>query len=628
VSDGDVQHAVAADVLDHLEEGPVSAGMDYYRAVFDALKEGLCVVEMISGDDEPADYRFVEVNAAFEAATGLRDVAGATFRELMPRVSILAPESYARIARTGTPERFVADSEAPEGPQRFDVYAFRLGDDDSRRVAVHFTDVTQRALTEDELLHRSEQFSSLVAQAPIGVFLVDGAFRLVHVNPVAEAVFGDIPNLLHRDFEEVMRLVWREGSVEDVILAFRRTLASGASNAQADLAAMPSARGEGGYYDWRIDRLLLPDGQYGVVCYFSDVSSQVEARTALAASDGHYRAVFEEMDQGFCVVQVRFDEADQPLGFQYVETNGVFARQTGMSEALGRTSAELEPDAHAFWLELYATIARTGVSKRFLDYVEAAGRWFDVSAMRIGEPHERKVAILSHDVTERKQAEEALQQILLQLRHRSHHDHLTGLPNRLLFEERLQLSVAEAARYRRRLAVLFLDLDGFKEINDRHGHACGDVVLKTIAKRLQDALRTSDTLARMHGDEFVVLLPDIGDHGGVASLAGTLLAEVIRPIDLEDAAMSVTASIGVSLYPRNARHPRGLLHTADAAMYQAKAAGRNTVRFFGSLVPAALADERVGSGAASGAANGAAYGAAKRRCRRQLEPEPPAGVTA
>jgi diguanylate cyclase (GGDEF)-like protein len=613
VSESDVQHAVAADVLDHLDESPASPTTDYYRAVFDALKEGLCVLEMISGDDEPADYRFVEVNTAFETATGLRNVMGTTYRELMPQVSVLAPESYARIARTGTPERFVADSEALGGPQRFDVYAFRLGDDDSRRVAVHFTDVTERPLTDDELVHRSEQFSSLIAQAPIGVFLVDGAFRLVHVNPVAEAVFGAIPNLLHRDFEEVMRLVWREGLAEDVIRAFRRTLETGASNAEADLAAVPSARGVSGYYDWRIDRLLLPDGHYGVVCYFSDVSPQVEARSALAASDGHYRAVFEEMDQGFCVVQVRFDEANQPIDYRYVEANGVFARQTGMSEALGRTSAEMEPDAQAFWLELYATIALNGVSKRFMDYVEVAGRWFDVSAMRIGGPLERKVAILSHDVTERKHAEEALQQSVLQLRHRSHHDHLTDLPNRLLFEERLQLSVAEAARYGRRLAVLFIDLDGFKEINDRHGHACGDVVLKAVARRLQDALRTSDTLARMHGDEFVVLLPDIDDHGGVASLAGTLLAEVIRPIDLEDAAMSVTASIGVSLYPRNARHPRGLLHTADAAMYQAKAAGRNTVRFFGSLVPAASRDVgNLGTGAAEAPPTAAALVAEPR----------------
>lgn len=582
----DAQQEAAADVLGHMDMSPGSPAMDYYRAVFDALKEGLCVLEMISSDDEPADYRFIEVNRAFETATGLRDVMGSTYRELMPRASILAPESYARIARTGNPERFVADSEAAGGARRFDVYAFRLGDDDSRRVAVHFTDVTQRALTNDELVDRSEQFSSLIERAPIGVFLVDAAFRLVHVNPVAKAVFGGIPDLLHRDFEEVLRLVWREGLAQDVIGAFRRTLETGAPNAETDLAALPVDLGGSGYYDWRLDRILLPDGQFGVVCYFSDVTHQVAART-LIASEEHYRAVLEEMDHGFCVVQVLVDAAGQPTDYRYVEANAVFVQQTGAGEVLSRTSSELEPGAPAFWLELYATIAATGVAKRFMDYVEATDRWFDVSAMRIGAPHERKVAILFHDVTERKQAEEALQQSVLLLRRWSHHDHLTGLPNRLLFDDRLQLAVAEAARYGRRLAVLFIDVDGFKEINDHHGHACGDVVLQAVAQRLQAALRTSDTLARMHGDEFVVLLPDVDDQPGIASLAETLLREVAQPVDVDDATVSVTASIGVSLFPSDARLPHALLHTADAAMYQAKAGGRNNVRFFGSLVSAA-----------------------------------------
>jgi diguanylate cyclase (GGDEF)-like protein/PAS domain S-box-containing protein len=586
VGDRDAQQAAAADALDHLDVSQGSHAADYYRAVFDALKEGLCVLEMISSDDEPADYRFVEVNSAFETATGLRGVAGMTFRELLPRASILAPESYARIARTGTPERFVADSEAAGGHRRFDVYAFRLGDDEGRRVAVHFTDVTQRPLTDDELVDRSEQFSSLIERAPIGVFLVDAAFRLVHVNPVAEAVFGGIPDLLDRDFEEVLRIVWREDLAQDVIRALRRTLETGAPTAESDLAALPVDVGGPGYYDWRIDRILLPDGEYGVVCYFSDVTTQIAERS-LITSEEHYRTVLEQMDHGFCVVQVLIDAAGRATQYRYVEANAVFVRQTGWGEVLGRTNNELEPDAPAFWLELYATIAATGISKRFMDYAEATGRWFDVSAMRIRNPDERKVAILFHDVTERKLAEEALQQSVLLLRRWSHHDHLTGLPNRLLFDDRLQLAVAEAARYGRRLAVLFIDVDGFKEINDRHGHACGDVVLQTVAQRLQDALRTSDTLARMHGDEFVVLLPEVDDHAGIASLAETLLREVAQPVAVDAATVSVTASIGVSLFPSDARLPHALLHTADAAMYQAKAGGRNNVRFFGSLVPAA-----------------------------------------
>ncbi|MBA2665520.1 MAG: diguanylate cyclase [Trueperaceae bacterium] len=582
MSERDVQNKAAADALEGLEEGQEAQTTDYYRAVFDALTEGLCVLEVISSDDEPADYRFIEVNDAFETATGLRDVTGATYRERMPAMSILAPESYVRIARSGTPERFIADSEAGGGARRFDVYAFRLGDDDSRRVAVHFTDVTQRTLTEQELLDRTEQFSSLIAQAPIGVFLVDAAFRLVHVNPVAEAVFGAIPDLIDRDFEEVMRLVWGEELAEDVVRAFRYTLETGAPQHEEDLEANVAGQGVSAYYDWRIDRLLLPDGGYGVVCYFSDVSPLVEARRALAASGEYYRTVFEKMEQGFCVVHVLFDDTNTPVDCRYVEMNSVFEHQSGMRDALGKTMRELEPNVEGFWWEMYGAVALTGVSKRFMDYDDAVDRWFDVSAVRIGEPEDNKVAIMFHDVTERKRAEETLQHSVMQLRHRAHHDHLTGLPNRILFEDRLQLGLAAAARYSRSLAILFIDLDGFKEINDTQGHSCGDEVLKVTARRLQDALRTSDTLARMHGDEFVVLLPDFETLADVRSLAKKLLSEVAQPVSVGDDSVTVSASIGVSLYPKNAGNSHGLLHAADAAMYQAKASGKNTVRFFKS----------------------------------------------
>ncbi len=572
-----VQQRAAAEVLVRLEEGPEAEGSDHYRAVFDALEEGLCILEVISSQDQPSDYRFVEVNDAFERATGLENVTGATYRELMPPVSILAPESYDRIARTGVAERFVTDSEAPGGARRFDVYAFRLGDEPSRRVAVHFTDVSERTLTEQELQDRTAQFSSLIAQAPLGVFLVDAAFRLVLVNPVAEEVFRAIPDLLERDFEDVMRLVWREGLAVDVIAAFRQTLETGAPSRHEDLATDHGEHGVSAYYDWRIDRVLMPDGQFGVVCYFSNVSPLVEARRALAASDEQYRAVFETMDQGFCIVQVIYDDSERPVDYRYVEVNGVFEERMHRRDVRGRTMRDLGTHRGDFWVDVYGAIASTGVARRFLDFAEASDRWCDVSAVRIGDPDERKVATLFHDVTERKRAERKLLQSVMQLRHRAHHDPLTGLPNRIVFEERLQLALAEAARYTRAVAVMFIDLDGFKAINDTLGHACGDVVLKETAQRLKRALRTTDTLARMHGDEFVVLVPQLDEAHDVEVLAGKMLAAVAVPVEVDGTSVVVSASIGVSIYPDHASTPDALLHAADAAMYRAKASGRNTV---------------------------------------------------
>ena len=574
-------------------EGPLeSEEVHYYRAVFDSLTEALCVLEMTSGEADEADYVFVEVNAAFVAATGLGPVVGTSFSDLAPRwAGIFAPDRCARIAASGTAERYVIESEVDEGVERFDVYAFRLGADGSRRVAVHFTDVTERALTDVEILDRSEQFRELIANAPIGVFLVDAAFRLVHVNPVAAETFGGVPDLLDRDFEEVMRLVWREGLAVEVIDAFRRTLETGAPYRAAHDAAGDDA-GVDAHYDWRTHRILLPNGEYGVVCYFSDISPDVAARRALAASHERYRDVFERLDQGLCVVQVLYDEAHEAFDYRFVEVNAAFEQRTGMQDVVGKTIQEVAPDTASFWLEVCSTIAATGTPRRFMDYSEQLDHWFDVSAVRIGDPADCTVAMLFQDVTDRKRAEEALEASLQQLRHRSHHDPLTGLPNRVLFEERLELALAGAVRYRRKLAVLFIDLDGFKAINDAHGHSCGDVVLTEVAKRLKDALRTSDTLARMHGDEFVVLLPEVRNRDDIASLTKTLLDEVNRPVPFGDATAQVSASIGVGLFPSNASHSAGIMHAADAAMYHAKASGKNTVRFFGAATRAEVRGRR------------------------------------
>lgn len=564
-----------------------------YRAVFDALTEALCVVERTSGPSEPPAYRIVEVNAAFRATLGLGPTAGTSPDDLGATwARIVPPDRCARVAATGTPERFLFEA-ASDGAQRFDAYAFRLGAHGSRRVAIHFSDVTERALSAGELVDRSEQFRTLVANAPIGVFLVDAAFRLVHVNPAAAAAFDAVPDALERDFAEVLHLVWREGLAGDVVEAFRRTLETGVPFRSTDVAVRGAATGVGAHYDWRTHRILLPDGAYGVVCYFSDVSPEVETRRALADAHGRYREVFERLDHGLCVVEVEVDDTDEAVDATFLEVNGAYEVQTGRPDVVGSSIHAVAPDAAAFWLEVCGDVVATGTTRRFLDFSERLERWFDVSAVWIGDEAARTVAMLFQDVTERKRAEKALEDSVLQLRHRTHHDPLTGLPNRSLFEERLELALAGARRYGRKVAVLYLDLDGFKAINDAHGHACGDEVLKEVSQRLTDALRTSDTLARMHGDEFVVLLPEVGGRDDIGRLTATLLDEVTRPVPIGDATANVSASIGVGLYPNDARHAAGLLSAADAAMYHAKASGKNTVRFFGAATRAAAHERRV-----------------------------------
>jgi diguanylate cyclase (GGDEF)-like protein len=162
----------------------------------------------------------------------------------------------------------------------------------------------------------------------------------------------------------------------------------------------------------------------------------------------------------------------------------------------------------------------------------------------------------------------------------AYHDGLTGLPNRSLFSKRLSQSISEAQRYQRRLAVAFLDLDRFKQINDTLGHEAGDQLLKEVAVRLKASVRDSDTVARLGGDEFVVLLPELEDEKYAAIVAAKILAATARPFTLMGQEFRVTASIGISTYPQDGLDEQTLTKNADIAMYQAKAEGKNNFQFY------------------------------------------------
>lgn len=166
------------------------------------------------------------------------------------------------------------------------------------------------------------------------------------------------------------------------------------------------------------------------------------------------------------------------------------------------------------------------------------------------------------------------------LEHIAHHDVLTDLPNRLLLFDRLEMAIAHAKRQQRLLAVCYLDLDGFKPVNDNFGHIAGDQVLQRVAKRLLKAVRNSDTVARLGGDEFVILLSDFDKVDHCKYLLNRILKEIARPIQLNNTLTNVTASVGVTLFPHDESEPELLIHHADQAMYQAKKTGKSKYCFY------------------------------------------------
>jgi diguanylate cyclase (GGDEF)-like protein/PAS domain S-box-containing protein len=175
------------------------------------------------------------------------------------------------------------------------------------------------------------------------------------------------------------------------------------------------------------------------------------------------------------------------------------------------------------------------------------------------------VAVI-RDVSERRREEAEIRRLAFV-------DSLTGVANRLTFDERLRQALAGAGRARRKVALLLLDLDRFKSVNDTLGHRCGDLVLKAFAERLRPEIRETDTFARLGGDEFVLIQTDVQDAAGVLALAGRLLDQLATPIRVEDEAVALRASVGIALFPDHGRGAEGLLEAADRALYEAKRRG-------------------------------------------------------
>jgi len=196
-----------------------------------------------------------------------------------------------------------------------------------------------------------------------------------------------------------------------------------------------------------------------------------------------------------------------------------------------------------------------------------------VSPLKDRNGRVRFVIHVARDITERKQSEQ-------RLRYLAFHDIITDLPNRLLFNDRFQQAILRAARAKRSVAILLMDLDRFKVVNDNHGHRIGDLLLKAIAARLEGNIRKIDTLARLWGDEFGLLIGDLKNARDVNPIARKILRSFAVPFIIEGHELRTSASLGVAFYPDHGDNIEILLKNADHAMYQAKERGRNNYLFY------------------------------------------------
>lgn len=266
--------------------------------------------------------------------------------------------------------------------------------------------------------------------------------------------------------------------------------------------------------------------------------------------------------------------------------NPAFTRITGfeLSEIMGRNPGELLGSGQQdqrFYESMWETLLSGRVWSGELVNRRKDGSLFDealtISPLTDANGKIRHFVAIKEDISERKASEERVQ-------HLAHHDQLTDLPNRMLLSDRLFQALAQVRRERGTLAVMFLDLDNFKPVNDSLGHDIGDLLLKEVALRLRTcAPRDSDTVARLGGDEFVILLAQIDKAADAVMVAGKVLAAINRPFAIGPHQIDISTSIGIAVYPQHGEDVGLLLKNADTAMYHAKKAGRGCYRFFREL---------------------------------------------
>ncbi|HZU14909.1 MAG TPA: EAL domain-containing protein [Chloroflexota bacterium] len=518
---------------------------------------GLDIIELAMPEDRPRVFRAVEQRLTLQVPAGrateywLRRRDGTTFPAEV--------NSSVTLDETGQP----------------------------KGLTIFVQDITERKRAEEALAQAQERYRSIFDRAAIAINVADAQGRLVDTNPAFARMLGyEMGTLIGMRFQDLTH-----PDDLDADLALHRELLDGRRDVYQHEKRYVRKDGEPVWV--RLTVFLLhsehgrgagTESQLGhTIALIENISERKQAEydreNALSAArerEAQFRALFEQSPDGI----VLLDPHDRDCPYRIVDCNLAEASMHGYTreELIGQPIEVLtrEPDG-GDEDEYLEEVRRNGmvVGDDFHFRKDGTAFPMEYSTSIVMVDGRELVLGIDRDITERRNFEETL-------RHQAHHDPLTGLPNRTLLHDRLGHALESAHRHDRSLALLLMDLDHFKEINDTFGHHSGDLLLKEVARRLCAALREADTVARLGGDEFAILLEET-DSLAAEAVARKVLAAVAQPYTLDGFRVDVKTSIGIALYPEHGGDRETLLRRADVAMYVAKRSQWGYARYDAAL---------------------------------------------
>ncbi|MHB8354894.1 MAG: EAL domain-containing protein, partial [Burkholderiales bacterium] len=444
-----------------------------------------------------------------------------------------------------------------------EVHIKRFGLDREQLLFCSARDISARKQSESLIRLQAGALNNSVN----GIAIADATlpdFPLIYVNPAFEKITGySSDDVIGRN----CRFLQREDRNQPDLVGIREAL----ENHRAVKATLRNYRKDGSMF-WSRFQIAPVQGQEGRTTHFVGIINDITQRKV---SDDYLKLgslVFLHADESIFITD--------PKG-SIIEVNPAFMRTTGYSreEVLGRNPSILQSGRHdqVFFAELWKSVLNQGHWSGEIWNRRKNGEIYPdkltISAVRNDEGETLSYVCLSSDISLLKAQQSELELMAL-------HDALTGLPNRTLLNDRLNMALAEVGRSGGKMAVCFIDLDDFKPVNDTYGHEAGDLLLIETAQRMTAILRATDTVARLGGDEFVLILSEIQSEKEFPGMLARIMDAIARPYTIGEMTVSISASIGVTLYPDDNADADTLLRHADQAMYLAKEEGRNRYHIF------------------------------------------------